>query len=64
MTKPIRVEHLQDCVDWWGGATREGRQETERAWKVTIDDIKARNYNLDYKTRITWPTTTATRKKF
>lgn len=49
MTKPIRVEHLQDCVDWWGGATREGRQETERAWKVTIDDIKARNYNLDYK---------------
>ncbi|WP_305629201.1 hypothetical protein [Methylicorpusculum sp.] len=32
-----------------GGADRVGRQETEYAWKVTIDDIKARNYNLDSK---------------
>jgi type I restriction enzyme M protein len=36
MTKPIRVEHLQGCVDWWGGADRAGRQETEQAWKVSI----------------------------
>ena len=49
MTKPIRVEHLQGCVDWWGGAERQGRHETEQAWKVSIEDIKARNYNLDYK---------------
>jgi len=49
MTKPIRVEHFQDCVDWWGGAERENRQETEQAWKVSIDEIKARNYNLDFK---------------
>jgi type I restriction enzyme M protein len=49
MTKPIRVEHLQGCVDWWGDAERQGRQETEQAWKVSIEDIKARNYNLDYK---------------
>ena len=35
MTKPIRVEHLQACVDWWGGAERKGRQETEVAWKVS-----------------------------
>ena len=49
MTKPIRVEHMQGCVDWWGGADRAGRQETEQAWKVSIEDIKARNYNLDYK---------------
>ena len=49
MTKPIRVEHLQGCIDWWGGAERQGRQEAEQAWKVSIDDIKARNYNLDYK---------------
>jgi len=26
MTKPIRVEHLQGCVDWWGGSGRAGRQ--------------------------------------
>ncbi len=49
MTKPIRVEHLQGCVDWWGGAERAGRQPTEVAWKVTIDEVKARNYNLDFK---------------
>ncbi len=49
MTKPIKVEHLSDCVAWWGGAGRENRQTTERAWKVSLDEIKARNYNLDFK---------------
>lgn len=49
MTKPIKVEHLADCVAWWGGAGRENRQQTEQAWKVSLDEIKARNYNLDFK---------------
>lgn len=49
MTKPIRVEHLQGCVDWWGGAAREGRVETPQAWRVTADEVKARGYNLDIK---------------
>ena len=49
MTRPIRLEHLQGCIDWWGGADREGRKETERAWKVTVDEVKTRNYNLDIK---------------
>jgi type I restriction enzyme M protein len=49
MTKPIRAEHLQPCVDWWGGAKRKGRVETELAWKVTADQVKARDYNLDFK---------------
>jgi type I restriction enzyme M protein len=49
MTKPIRFDHLQGCINWWGGAERKDRQVTEQAWKVAIDDIKARNYNLDYK---------------
>ena len=49
MTRPIRVEHLQGCVDWWGGASREGRAETEVAWRVSADDVKARGYNLDVK---------------
>ncbi|WP_206171644.1 N-6 DNA methylase [Thiorhodococcus mannitoliphagus] len=48
-TRPIRVEHLQGCVDWWGGPERAGREQTEVAWKVTLDEIKARNYNLDCK---------------
>ena len=49
MTKPIRFEHLQSCIDWWGGAKREGRAETPQAWRVTADDVKARGYNLDIK---------------
>ena len=49
MTKPIRLEHLQDCIDWWGGAERKGRKEGPHAWKVSAEDIKTRNYNLDIK---------------
>ena len=49
MTRPIRLEHLQGCIDWWGGQDRGGRAETERAWNVTADEIKARGYNLDIK---------------
>jgi type I restriction enzyme M protein len=49
MTKPIRVEHLAPCVKWWGGAKRKGRKETEVAWKVTDEEVKARGYNLDLK---------------
>ena len=49
MTKPIRFEHLQGCIDWWGGAKRKGREEGPQAWKVTIDEVKARNYKIDIK---------------
>ena len=49
MTRPIRFEHLQPCIDWWGGPTRKDRIENEVAWKVGAEDVKARNYNLDIK---------------
>ena len=49
MTKPIRLEHLQACMDWWGGKDRKGREEGPQAWRVSAEDIKARNYNLDIK---------------
>jgi type I restriction enzyme M protein len=49
MTKPIRLDHLQPCVEWWGGPEREGRVETDAAWVVTHDEIKERGYNLDIK---------------
>ncbi len=44
MTKPIRFEHFRPCLDWW-----DHREVTAQAWKVSIEDIKARNYNLDVK---------------
>lgn len=49
MTKPIRLEHLQGCMDWWGGKDRKGRAEGPQAWRVSAEEIKARNYNLDIK---------------
>jgi type I restriction enzyme M protein len=49
MTKPIRMEHLQGCIDWWGGKERKGRKETPQAWHVKAEDVKARGYNLDIK---------------
>ena len=36
---------------WWGTETDgfKHRVENECAWKVSLDDLKARNYNLDCK---------------
>jgi type I restriction enzyme M protein len=50
-TKPMRFEEFQPEIEWWGDEADgfAARVENEQAWKVTIDDIKARNYNLDIK---------------
>ena len=50
-TKPMRFEEFQPEIDWWGSEADgfKTRVETEQAWKVTMDEIKARNYNLDIK---------------
>lgn len=50
-TKPIRIEEFDAEKAWWG-TEADGfatRVENERAWKVSIDQIKAANYNLDQK---------------
>ena len=48
-TKPMRFEEFQTEIDWWGSEDDgfKKRQETKQAWKVSIEDIAARNYNLD-----------------
>ena len=46
-TRPLRFEELADCREWWGGATRSGREETECAWRVPIADIESRAFDLD-----------------
>jgi type I restriction enzyme M protein len=50
-TKPMRFEEFQTEIDWWGSEANnfKARLETEQAWKVSIEDIKARSYNLDIK---------------
>jgi type I restriction enzyme M protein len=43
-TKPMRIEEFEPERKWW-----KKRKETDQAWKVSIEDIKARGYNLDIK---------------
>jgi len=48
-TKPMRFEEFQTEIDWWGNESDgfKTRKQTEQAWKISIDDIIDRNYNLD-----------------
>jgi type I restriction enzyme M protein len=48
-TKPLRFEEFADCQEWWGGKDRKGRTEAERAWRVSLADIEANNFNLDLR---------------
>ncbi|MEE9151390.1 MAG: class I SAM-dependent DNA methyltransferase [Thermoplasmata archaeon] len=43
-TKPIRIQEFDPEKAWWNN-----RVENEFAWKVSVDDIIANNYNLDVK---------------
>jgi type I restriction enzyme M protein len=50
-TKPMKFEEFETELSWWGDEADgfASRVENEQAWKVSIDDIIARNYNLDIK---------------
>jgi type I restriction enzyme M protein len=50
-TKPMKFEEFQTEIDWWGNEEDgfSARVETEQAWKISVEDIIARNYNLDIK---------------
>jgi type I restriction enzyme M protein len=49
-TRPLRNEEFKECQDWWGGQTRDGRVETERAWRVPIGEIEQDGrFDLDRK---------------
>jgi len=43
-TKPMRIEEFEPERQWWNNRT-----ETDQAWRVSIEDIVARGYNLDIK---------------
>jgi type I restriction enzyme M protein len=43
-TKPMLIEEFEPEKKWWNK-----RKENVFAWKVTVDEIKSSNYNLDIK---------------
>ena len=50
-TKPMRFSEFKAEMAWWGSEDDgfASREQNEQAWKVSIDEIKKRNYNLDIK---------------
>ncbi|MFN4236061.1 MAG: N-6 DNA methylase [Vogesella sp.] len=50
-TKPIRIDEFDAEKAWWGSEADgfASRVENEFAWKVSIDDIRAKGFNLDQK---------------
>lgn len=44
MTNPIKVEEFDVEKAWW-----RNREENDRAWKVSLEEIQKRGYNLDIK---------------
>ena len=48
-TKSMRIEDFAPEKAWWGGEKRSGREESEQAWKISVEQIKANGYNLDIK---------------
>jgi type I restriction enzyme M protein len=48
-SKPLTIGEFDCEKSWWGGESREHRQTTEYAWKVSAAEIVTRNFNLDYK---------------
>jgi type I restriction enzyme M protein len=43
-TKPLQYEEFAQCLNWW-----EHRVESDRAWRVPVDQILANDCNLDLK---------------
>jgi len=43
-TKPIEFEEFKKELSWWNN-----RIENENAWKISIDEIKSNDFNLDIK---------------
>ena len=43
-TRPMRIAEFEPEKAWW-----ENRVESEHAWKVSVEQIKANGYNLDIK---------------
>ena len=41
-TRPIRIEEFDLEKGWW-----DEREENEYAWRVSIEEVKGRSYNLD-----------------
>jgi type I restriction enzyme M protein len=49
--KPIRIEEFEPIKAWWGDESDgfKSRVENDRAWRVSIEQIRTGGFNLDLK---------------
>ena len=47
----MKSEEFEPERQWWGSEEDSfiSREESKYSWKVSLSDLKARNYNLDLK---------------
>lgn len=43
-TQPLRFDEFSPCIEWW-----TKREENDRAWRVSADELLATSCNLDRK---------------
>ena len=50
-TKPMKTSDLNELTSWWGNSedNYKSRKENAHAWKVSLEEIKSYDYNLDCK---------------
>ena len=46
-TKPMKIEHFAPAIQWWHNRRELVEDGFDKAKKYTIDELKARNYNID-----------------
>jgi type I restriction enzyme M protein len=46
-TKPMRIEHFDPAVEWWNNRQEISVDGFDKAKKYTVEEIIARNYNID-----------------
>ena len=46
-TKPMKLEHFAPAIEWWSDRREISEDGFDKAKKYTVDELKARNYNID-----------------
>lgn len=46
-TKPMKLEHFEPAIEWWNNRKEITENDFDKAKKYTVDELVARNYNID-----------------
>lgn len=46
-TRPMKLEHFNPAIEWWANRTELSEDGFDKAKKYTVDELAARNFNID-----------------